>query len=99
MSRHRPLFRHAVVLACTGALALAACGKPQDTATSADNAAAPAPTTTGALAIANVLLIEQAECPDIRSADQCARMMDEMKAAVIENWTHRDAIAKTGGAA
>lgn len=52
-----------------------------------------------ALAIANVLLIEQAECPDIRSADQCARMMDEMKAAVIENWTHRDAIAKTGGAA
>jgi hypothetical protein len=56
MSRHRPLFRHAVVLACTGALALAACGKPQDTATSADNAAAPAPTTTGALAIANASL-------------------------------------------
>ena len=56
MSRLRPLFRPAILLACTGALALAACGKPQDTATSADNAAAPAPTTTGALAIANASL-------------------------------------------
>ena len=56
MSRLRPLFRPAILLACTGALALAACGKPQDTATSADNAAAPAPTATGALAIANASL-------------------------------------------